>query len=142
MNQLRAAVLLALSVPPAFAQAPPATEKKDEARPVEGITVVGSRRANASATDTPVPIDIIPMAKAAEQGAQFDLSQTLTYISPSFNSTRQTGADGADLIDSAALRGLPRQNASGSSSWPFVLAWGSRAMTGFIPCICTPSIPW
>src|SRR4030095_12127230 len=52
------------------------------------------------------PIDFIPMAKEVEDGAHFDLAQTLQYISPSFNSTRQTGADGADLIDSAALRGL------------------------------------
>jgi iron complex outermembrane receptor protein len=83
-----------------------AVEKKEAATPLETISVVGSRRANASATDTPVPIDFIPMAKAAEQGGQFDLAQTLQYLSPSFNSTRQTGADNADLIDSAALRGL------------------------------------
>ena len=81
-------------------------EKKDQPIVLETINVVGSRRANTSATDTPVPVDFIPMTKAAEQGGQFDLAQTLQYISPSFNSTRQTGADGADLIDSAALRGL------------------------------------
>ena len=97
MNILRSAVLLALSVPSAFAQVP---------APTETITVVGSRRANASATDTPVPVDIIPMAKVTETGGQFDLAQTLQYLSPSFNSTRQTGADNADLVDSAALRGL------------------------------------
>jgi iron complex outermembrane receptor protein len=74
---------------------------------IQSINVVGSRRTSAnSATDTLVPVDVIPMLKVAEQGGQFDLAQTLTYISPSFNSTRQTGADGADLIDSAALRGL------------------------------------
>ncbi|MEO7108180.1 MAG: TonB-dependent receptor, partial [Rhodoferax sp.] len=65
---------------------------------LESVTVIGSRRANASATDTPVPIDFIPMTKTSEQGGQFDLSQSLQYMSPSFNSTRQTGADGADLI--------------------------------------------
>jgi iron complex outermembrane recepter protein len=79
---------------------------ESEASKLESVTVVGSRRANASATDTPVPVDIIPMTKNAEQGGQFDVGQTLQYTSPSFNSTRQTGADGADLIDSAALRGL------------------------------------
>ena len=68
--------------------------------------MVGTRRANASATDTVVPVDFISLSKAAEQGGHFDLAQTLQYISPSFNSTRQTGADGADLVDSAALRGL------------------------------------
>ena len=32
---------------------------------LEGVTVVGSRRANASATDTPVPIDFIPLSKTS-----------------------------------------------------------------------------
>ena len=90
---------------------PPPPSRRWRPRPqaaqvLESITVVGSRRVNASATDTPVPIDFIPMAREAEDRRQFDLAQTLHYISPSFNSTRQTGADGADLIDSAALRGL------------------------------------
>ena len=88
-----------------FAQTP-AADKKTDTQALETMQVVGSRRANASATDTPVPVDFIPLAKITEQGGQFDLAQTLQYISPSFNSTRQTGADGADLIDSAALRGL------------------------------------
>jgi iron complex outermembrane receptor protein len=86
-----------------FAQAAPAAT---DTVSVDKVTVLGSRRVNASATDTPVPIDFIPLSKVTEQGGQFDLAQSLTYISPSFNSTRQTGADGADLVDSAALRGL------------------------------------
>jgi iron complex outermembrane receptor protein len=110
-STLRKAVLLslygsaALAVlsPAAFAQSA-APAAKDE---MQTVNVVGSRRvSNTSATETVVPVDFIPMTKVAEQGGQFDLAQTLTYISPSFNSTRQTGADGADLIDSAALRGL------------------------------------
>jgi iron complex outermembrane receptor protein len=104
---LHVAVLLALASPAAFAQTPPAAaEKKDEAKTLEAVTVVGSRRQNASATDTPVPVDFLPINKINESNSQFDLGQTLQYLSPSFNSTRQTGADGADLIDSAALRGL------------------------------------
>ena len=90
---------------------------------VATVSVVGSRRVgNASSTDTPVPVDFIPMTKAAEQGGQFDLAQALTNISPSFNSTRQTGADGADLIDSAALRGL-------GSDQTLVLVNGKRRHT-------------
>jgi iron complex outermembrane receptor protein len=69
-----------------------------------------------------VPVDIIPMNKSTEQGGQFDLAQTLTYISPSFNSTRQTGSDGADLVDSAALRGL-------GSDQTLVLVNGKRRHT-------------
>ncbi len=128
MTILRKAVLLALSgaavLAPArtvLAQALPA-EKKEEVKAVEGITVVGSRRATASATDTPVPVDFIPLAKVTETASQFDLAQTLQYLSPSFNSTRQTGADGADLIDSAALRGL-------GSDQTLVLVNGKRRHT-------------
>ena len=100
---LGAALAASASAPVVLAQSTPGASSPQV---TESITVVGSRRANASSTDTPVPVDFIPLAKEAESGAHFDLAQTLTYISPSFNSTRQTGADVADLIDSAALRGL------------------------------------
>ena len=115
---LAAALAASASATDTQAQTPPS----GGAQVIESITVIGSRRANASATDTPVPIDFIPMSKEAEQGAQFDLAQTLTYISPSFNSTRQTGADGADLVDSAALRGL-------GSDQTLVLVNGKRRHT-------------
>ncbi len=123
---MRHAILIALygavTIPGAFAQTAPTTPKKDELAVVETVTVVGSRRVNGSSTDTPVPVDFIPMTKVAEQGGQFDLAQSLQYISPSFNSTRQTGADGADLIDSAALRGL-------GSDQTLVLVNGKRRHT-------------
>ena len=130
MTTLRRAILLSLYgaagvtaitlSPGALAQATP--EKKTDAVVVDTVNIVGTRRANASATDTVVPVDFIPLTKAAEQGGQFDLAQTLQYISPSFNSTRQTGADGADLIDSAALRGL-------GSDQTLVLVNGKRKHT-------------
>jgi iron complex outermembrane receptor protein len=95
-----------------------------EASSLERVTVVGSRKAlsAASSTDTLVPVDIYSMSKATEGGGQFDLAQTLQNLSPSFNSTRQTGADGADLIDSAALRGL-------GSDQTLVLVNGKRRHT-------------
>ncbi|MBL0162462.1 MAG: TonB-dependent receptor [Xanthomonadales bacterium] len=80
-----------------------------EDKPIEldVMTVLGSRRyGRSSEVDTPVPVDVIPMVKAAEQGSTFDLAQTLQYTAPSFTSGRQTGADNADSVDSAALRGL------------------------------------
>nr|WP_229482089.1 TonB-dependent receptor [Massilia sp. JS1662] len=107
--------------PAAFAQnatAPAATDAN-----IQSVNIVGSRRVgNTSSTDTPVPVDYIPLTKAAEQSGQFDLAQTLANISPSFNSTRQTGADGADLVDSAALRGL-------GSDQTLVLVNGKRRHT-------------
>lgn len=95
-----------------------------EASSLERVTVVGSRKSlpAASATDTLVPVDIYSMSKVTEGGGQFDLAQSLQYLSPSFNSTRQTGADGADLIDSAALRGL-------GSDQTLVLVNGKRRHT-------------
>ncbi|TWI08225.1 TonB-dependent receptor plug domain-containing protein [Aerolutibacter ruishenii] len=105
------AVALALSLPvaaTAFAQEAAPTAAQDEAvTQFETVRTIGSRRIDrTSDTTTPVPVDVLPMSDAAEHGAQFDLAQTLQYTAPSFNSTRQTGADGADLVDGAALRGL------------------------------------
>ncbi|MBB3224278.1 TonB-dependent receptor plug domain-containing protein [Pseudoduganella umbonata] len=131
MSTLRLAVLSALYgssalvfAPAALAQAQPASEPVQVATPqqMQTVSIVGSRRATSSATDTVVPIDVIPLTAAAEKGGQFDLSQTLTNISPSFNSTRQSGADGADLVDSAALRGL-------GSDQTLVLVNGKRRHT-------------
>ena len=120
------AILLALygaAALPVVAQVQAASGQAAASQDIPSVTVVGSRRTgNTSATETPVPVDIIPMSRAAEQGGQFDLAQTLTYISPSFNSTRQTGADGADLVDSAALRGL-------GSDQTLVLVNGKRRHT-------------
>lgn len=132
MMTIRKAVLLALygastvtvvTSSTAFAQNTPVAENGLESTAAAAtVTVVGSRRANSSSTNTPLPVDFISLSKVAEQGGQFDLAQTLQYLSPSFNSTRQTGADGADLIDSAALRGL-------GSDQTLVLVNGKRRHT-------------
>jgi iron complex outermembrane receptor protein len=128
IKTLRKSVLISLYGSAALAALTPAAHAQTSpqaasAEVIPSVSVVGSRRvANTSATETPVPVDFIPMTKVAEQGGQFDLAQTLTYISPSFNSTRQTGADGADLVDSAALRGL-------GSDQTLVLVNGKRRHT-------------
>jgi iron complex outermembrane receptor protein len=128
LTTIRQSVLLGLYgsaalafAPAAFAQNATGAAASDAT--IQSVNIVGSRRVgNTSATDTPVPVDYIPLTKAAEQSGQFDLAQTLANISPSFNSTRQTGADGADLIDSAALRGL-------GSDQTLVLVNGKRRHT-------------
>jgi len=70
------------------------------------IFVLGSRSLNRSITETPVPIDVINIPDLTNKLGQFDVNQILQYNAPSFNSTRQSGADGADHIDPATLRGL------------------------------------
>ncbi|MBK7428744.1 MAG: TonB-dependent receptor plug domain-containing protein [Saprospiraceae bacterium] len=70
------------------------------------VEVVGSRSLNRSATETPVAIDIIPIAELINSTGQLDINQLLQYAAPSFNSNRQSGADGSDHVDPATLRGL------------------------------------
>src|ERR1044072_3096226 len=77
-----------------------------EATAIQGVEVVGSRSLNRSVTQTPVPIDIIPISKITNSVGQLDLNQLMQFVAPSFNSNRQTGSDGADHIDPATLRGL------------------------------------
>ncbi len=91
---------------PAPAEPTSADSATGEAKELDTISVVGSRRVDRSDATTVVPVDVIPLNDSATRGAQFDMAQSLQYLVPSFNSTRQTGADGADLVDSAALRGL------------------------------------
>lgn len=90
---------------------------------LDSVSVIGSRRVGRSSeTTTPVPVDVIPMQRQSESGGQFDLAQSLQYTAPSFTSTRQTGSDGADLVDGAALRGL-------GSDQTLVLVNGKRRHT-------------
>ena len=120
------AVALALTLPlsaTALAQQAPSVATDKQATQLDTVSVLGSRRVDRSSDTTSLaPVDVIPLAQATEQGAQFDLAQTLQYTAPSFNSTRQTGADGADLIDGAALRGL-------GSDQTLVLVNGKRRHT-------------
>ncbi len=70
------------------------------------VTVLGTRSLKRTATETPVPVDIIPIRQMTKSIGQTDLNQFLHYVAPSFNANKQSGADGADHIDPATLRGL------------------------------------
>lgn len=100
------AAWVGLAATPGRAEDLPAMPATDEARVLDRLTVLGSRRIGRSETETPVPVDVISMQEIAERGAQMDLAQSLQATVPSFFSTRQSGADGADLVDGAALRNL------------------------------------
>lgn len=79
---------------------------RSEAFMLEGLTIVGSRSYNRTATQTPVPVDIIALSKITNSVGQIDMNQLMQFVAPSFNSNRQTGSDGADHVDPATLRGL------------------------------------
>ncbi|HWY33951.1 MAG TPA: carboxypeptidase-like regulatory domain-containing protein, partial [Nitrosopumilaceae archaeon] len=70
------------------------------------IVFVGSRGAGRAKTETPVPIDVIRVSQIELPTAKMDLTSVLNYAAPSFNYNKQSGADGADHIDIATLRGL------------------------------------
>jgi iron complex outermembrane receptor protein len=70
------------------------------------VEVVGSRRQDRTAVESVVPVDIIEVSRLSTTLGQPDVNQMLQYLAPSFNSNKQSGADGADHIDPATLRGL------------------------------------
>ena len=73
---------------------------------IGAIEIVGSRRLNRTSTETPVAVDIIDTKHLMDVSGQLDVNQLLQYAAPSFNSNKQSGADGADHVDPATLRGL------------------------------------
>ncbi len=73
---------------------------------LDEIVVVGTRNANRTAVDTPVPVDVIDISELISSGPQVNLNQILNYVAPSFSSNTQTISDGTDHIDPASLRGL------------------------------------
>ena len=70
------------------------------------VEIVGSRRQDRTAVESVVPVDIIEVSQLLNTLGQPDVNQMLQYVAPSFNSNKQSGADGADHIDPATLRGL------------------------------------
>ncbi|UPL48275.1 TonB-dependent receptor [Hymenobacter sublimis] len=79
---------------------------QDAATDLNEVVVTGSRategRSNVLTTS---PVDVIS-AREIKVFAQTDVSQILTYIAPSFQSSRQAISDGTDHVDPASLRGL------------------------------------
>lgn len=70
------------------------------------IVVIGSRNQTRTKLETPVAVDVIPIQNVVNEVGQVDVNQILTYVAPSFQSSRQAIADGTDHVDPAQLRGL------------------------------------
>ena len=71
---------------------------------LDAVVVTGARTAR-TATETPVPIDVISTQEIQEIG-HTEVNQILATLAPSFNASHQTIADGTDHINPASLRGL------------------------------------
>jgi iron complex outermembrane recepter protein len=53
-----------------------------EAGDLTMVTVIGSRNISRTRTESPVPVDVIPLAQVVNDVGQVDLNQILTFIAP------------------------------------------------------------
>jgi iron complex outermembrane receptor protein len=96
------------------------------------VVLVGTRSAGRVKLETPVPVDVVSVAKAASVTGRLDLTDILNYAAPSFNYNKQSGSDGADHVELGTLRGLgPDQtlvliNGKRRHSTAFVSVFGTR----------------
>src|SRR3954453_9697163 len=122
-NANRAALLAGLSTfalaVPAAAQTSPQAQQNAEAQaqaqvnaqgqsPVSNeqtIIVTGTRTANRTVANSPVPVDVIGAKEIANTG-QTETNKILNQLVPSFNFPQPSIADGSDALRPATLRGL------------------------------------
>lgn len=76
---------------------------------IEEIVTTGTRRAQRSAADSSVPIDVISGQEFENMGTA-DLNDMLKTAIPSYNIERQSISDAATLVRPATMRGLPPDN--------------------------------
>ncbi len=79
----------------------------DEA--IEEIITTGTRRAQRSASDSSVPVDVISGTEFENMGTA-DLNDMLKMAIPSYNVDRHAISDAATLVRPATMRGLPPDN--------------------------------
>jgi iron complex outermembrane receptor protein len=77
----------------------------ESAHVLETIVAVGTRRPDRTATDAPVPVDVLTAADIEATGLT-ETAQIIQRLAPSVNFPRATVADGTDHVRPATLRGL------------------------------------
>jgi iron complex outermembrane receptor protein len=74
---------------------------------VEEVVVTGSRLPGRTATQSPVPIDVLTAEALVSTGAVAgELGQAISVLAPSFNFPRQSNSGTSDHIRAGQLRGL------------------------------------
>ena len=96
-------ILPAIAVSLALPAAVPVLAQDEEA--IEEMVVVGSRRQDRSAADSPVPVDIVGGDAFRNFGAT-DMDSLIAALVPSYNVDQQPISDAATVIRPANLRGL------------------------------------
>src|SRR4051794_2220268 len=112
-NANRAALLTTLSTialaSPVSGQTGPAAPVNAQGQPTvsneQTIIITGSRTANRTVANSPVPVDVIGADQIATSG-QTETNKILNQLVPSFNFPQPSIADGSDALRPATLRGL------------------------------------
>ncbi len=76
------------------------------AGPIEEVTVVGSRRRDRSASESPVPVDVVTGDEFLAHGDS-DMDSLIAAMVPSYNVAQEPISDAATFIRPATLRSLP-----------------------------------
>ncbi|WP_417398485.1 carboxypeptidase-like regulatory domain-containing protein [Flagellimonas iocasae] len=84
---------------------------------LENVVVVGSRNANRTATDTPVPVDVLDVAELVQSAPQVTVTEILNYAAPSFTSNPQTISDGTDHIAPRFIARSGARPSFGAHQW-------------------------
>lgn len=72
---------------------------------LQELAVIGTRAAERTSTEAPVPVDVLT-ATEIKQSGRTETAQIIQSLAPSFNFPRATIADGTDHTRPATLRGL------------------------------------
>jgi len=84
----------------------PSAEAEEGANPmIEEVIVVGSRRRDRSAADSPVPVDVVGGDEIGAQGDS-NMDTLIASLVPSYNVSQEPISDAATFIRPATLRGL------------------------------------
>ncbi|WP_442590952.1 TonB-dependent receptor [Pedobacter sp. AW31-3R] len=70
------------------------------------LQIVGSRNANRTKLNSPVPVDVIDLKSLQQYSPQASVTQLLQYVSPSFHSSVSGGGDAASATSTVQLKGL------------------------------------
>ena len=76
-----------------------------QAQAIEGVVAVGTRRPGRTATDQPVPVDVLTAQDIQATGLT-ETAQIIQRLAPSVNFPRASVSDGTDHVRPATLRGL------------------------------------
>ena len=105
-SSLFLALACLIAGPVASAQDEAASAPQVSSGQIEEIVVVGSRRRDRSAADSPVPVDVIGGDEFRAHGDS-DMDTLLAATVPSYNVAQEPISDAATFIRPATLRSLP-----------------------------------